>query len=492
MPARADLTGQTFGKWKVIEYVGNRKWRCQCSCEKHTIRDVNTQSLTKGTSLSCGCYQDRSVKEDLSGRQFGEWHVLRYVGDGKYLCRCSCENHTEKLVDRQNLILGKTKSCGCKRRELGKHTLLDRYRETSSVKVGIANNREEWQINTFENPELLKEYILNNWEYTPTYSDVANKLGVTRHSISRRIHEYGLENLIDINSLQSEEEKELLEFIESLGVKTIHGDRQQIAPYELDIYIPEKKIAIEFNGNYWHSDEKINKNYHQNKSLKCIANGIRLIHIFEYEWIPEDNKEKIKNFLKSAILGNEEIVYARNTYIKEVEYNQALEFINKYHLQGYAGASIKIGCFNKETKELIGMMTFGIPRFTSEYEYELVRLCYKNNTCIIGGAEKMLKYFIDRHKPKSILSYCDISKFDGKVYTRLGFEKDKERFITEPNYIWVDPNHNTVLPRYKTQKQKLIDQGLGKEDQTEVEIMKCLNYNKVYNSGNFKFVMVIG
>ena len=104
----------------------------------------------------------------------------------------------------------------------------------------------------------------------------------------------------------------------------------------------------------------------------------------------------------------------------------------------------------------------------------------------------MLKYFIDRHKPKSILSYCDISKFDGKVYTRLGFEKDKERFITEPNYIWVDPNHNTVLPRYKTQKQKLIDQGLGKEDQTEVEIMKCLNYNKVYNSGNFKFVMVIG
>lgn len=84
MGKRVDLTGQTFGKWKVLYYVGDRKWRCQCSCEKQTIKDVNTQSLQKGTSLSCGCYQDRSVKEYLSDRKFGEWQVLKYAGNGKY------------------------------------------------------------------------------------------------------------------------------------------------------------------------------------------------------------------------------------------------------------------------------------------------------------------------------------------------------------------------------------------------------------------------
>ena len=65
----------------------------------------------------------------------------------------------------------------------------------------------------------------------------------------------------------------------------IENDKTILDGKELDIYIPDKHLAIEFNSDYWHREEQIGKYYHQEKSLACREKGIRLIHIFEYEWI---------------------------------------------------------------------------------------------------------------------------------------------------------------------------------------------------------------
>lgn len=101
----------------------------------------------------------------------------------------------------------------------------------------------------------------------------------------------------------SEDEKESTDYIKSIyNNNIIIKDRTVIKPYELNIYIPEKRLAIEFNGNYWHSTEQKDYMYHQNKTIACAKQGIRLIHIFEYEWV--NNKYKIKAFLNNIMSDN--------------------------------------------------------------------------------------------------------------------------------------------------------------------------------------------
>lgn len=265
-------------------------------------------------------------------------------------------------------------------------------------------------------------------------------------------------------------------------IDAIHHDRKVLNGLELDIYIPNKSVAIEFNGSYWNSYPNKEKDYHQQKTLACAQKGIRLIHIFEYEWADKEIQEKLKQIIRSSISNNSNILYARNLSIYEPSIEEAKDFENKYHLQGYTSDSIRIGLKYNDT--LVGIMTFGKPRFNNNYEYELIRLCYINDTTIVGGAERMLKYFLNKYNPNNIITYVDISKFTGNSYLKLGF-KPTNNPITKPNYVWVD-SHNHKLSRYMTMKSKLVEHGLGTIEQTEDEIMINNNYFKVYDSGNIR------
>jgi hypothetical protein len=181
---------------------------------------------------------------------------------------------------------------------------------------------------------------------------------------------------------------------------------------------------------------------------------------------------------------NKEIVYARNTVVKSITSEEAQQFLEKYHLQGAINSEVNIGCLYRN--ELIGVMTFGKPRFNSNYEWELHRMCWKPDKIITGGLEKMFSYFKKTFNPQSIITYCDVAKFTGNSYYKMNFKLIQPNPITEPNYVWVLQRDNLILSRYQTMKQKLLDQGLGTKDQTENEIMESLNFLKVYDSGNIK------
>lgn len=480
-----DLSGNIYGHWKVIERdrYKDRYWICQCGyCGN--LKSVHESSLKSGKSTSCGCkHTNIKIREDLTGKLFNNWKVISYAGNSNWLCECQCEKHTQKEICTNYLINGKSKSCGCLRRQLQKQTLMNKYGETNSVKVWTP--REQWQIDTLENKDLLTKYILDTFGANkPTFRQLSAKLGVTRHTVSCKIHEYMLENLIDIDPLTSFEESELVEIIKELTDCDIETkNRKVISPYELDIYIPEKKLAIEFNGTYWHSDDKVDKTYHQNKTLACNKVGIHLIHIFEYEWRNSVTKEKILNYIKNILNNNNKIIYARKTEVCEISNFEATQFYNKYHFQNGINSLINIAL--KSNNEIIAAISLAAPRFNSNYEYEITRLCYNSDYNIVGGTERLFKYFIKTYNPQSIITYCDISKFTGNVYTRIGFKLD-DKPITEPNYVWVNAKENIILSRYQTQKHKLIEQGLGTEDDTEDEIMKDLKFCKVYNCGNLK------
>lgn len=529
-----NIRGKQFNEWTVIEYIEDSKWKCKCSCGSIGIvkeadlksgkskkckthpkinkvgkiyktlecieyippnTNNNTDALYKCKCIkcenvyyikarnvnekyirNCECQSKRDKLDDLTTMQFGYLTVEKYIGNKKYLCRCICNNTT--IVRRQHLINGDIKSCGCKSNELFKDTILNKYGETNISK--IHNPRSKEQIETVSSRDNLLKYILS-FDNKPNIQDICNGLGLNKTNMYVKIHEYNLEDYININYSQSNGEEQLAKYLATIVNIQTHV-KSVINPYELDIYIPEKKIAIEYNGLYWHSELYKDKYYHQNKTLACAKQGIRLIHIFENEWL--DNTNKVKDFLYNILNDKKDIIVARKTFIKEVEGEEYTDFLNRYHIKGSGGAAVKLGCYLDETHELLGVMSFGKPRFNTKYEYELIRLCWKYNTIIVGGTEKIFKYFVNKYQPQSIITYSDISKFTGNVYTKIGFKPVQPKTITEPNYVWSDGNN--IIPRYNTQKHKLLEQGIGTPDQTENEIMHNKGLFRVYDSGNIK------
>jgi hypothetical protein len=257
-----------------------------------------------------------------------------------------------------------------------------------------------------------------------------------------------------------------------------------IKPQELDIYIPEKKFAIEFDGLYWHSEEeKPDKNYHLNKTLACEKQGIQLIHIFENEWLTK--QDIVKSRLKNLLGIYDKTIYARKCQIKEVESNIIKEFQNENHIQGSVNSKVNLGLYYQD--ELISLITFGKCRFDKKHEWELLRFCNKLGYHIPGAASKLLKHFEINYQPKSLVSYADRRWSQGKVYEKLGF---KFSHASTPNY-WYWRNPELLESRIKYQKHKLksLLENFD-ESKTEVENMIENGYHRIFDCGNLVYEKV--
>jgi hypothetical protein len=280
--------------------------------------------------------------------------------------------------------------------------------------------------------------------------------------------------------IRSEAERELAEFVMSLEVgEVICGDGKLLSPKELDIVVPSKKIAIEYNGLYWHSDEVVSNSYHKFKTDEVEKLGYQLIQVFEDEWIYK--KEIVKSVISAKFGKFNRTMGARKCEVRELSYKDVEEFLNKNHLQGAVRCKVNLGLFYKD--ELLSIMTFSKPRFNKKFDWELVRFCSKCNVSVIGGAEKLLKFF-DENYGGSIMSYADRRYSNGALYDRLGFTFDG---FTNPNYFYVMKKQR--LNRMKFQKHKLANL-LDNFDssKSETENMREHGYNRVYDCGNRIYV----
>ena len=253
-------------------------------------------------------------------------------------------------------------------------------------------------------------------------------------------------------------------------------DKGKKGSMELDVFVQSKMTGIEFNGEYWHRDDS---KYHLKKTEHFEKKGIRVIHIFGYQW--ETQKELIKEKLK-AILGIEqERIYARKCIVKEISVKEKNEFLNKYHIQGEDKSKIKLGLFHNN--ELVAVMTFGSSRFNKNYDWELIR--YATSKHVIGGAGKLLSYF-RKHYPGSIITYADRCWSQGNMYDKLGFKLEG---ISKPSYFY--SNKSKIISRYQTQKHKLQKFLGDKYDsaKTEAENMKNAGFYQIYDCGSLVYVM---
>ena len=289
-------------------------------------------------------------------------------------------------------------------------------------------------------------------------------------------------------------ESELYDYITSLGVTNcIRNDRTALDGLELDLYIPDKLLAIEFNGSYWHNENRKGKYYHYDKFLMCLNKGIRLISIYEYDYIDEKKRNKILNIIKHAITRADSVIYARNCCVNKLDSSSANLFLEQYHIDGKSKqCSINYGLYYKNT--LLAVMSFGKLRLQNKMRnllnhYELVRYATLPDVEIVGGMTKLFSRFIKEYSPEYILCYSDNDYFNGDSYKNLGFSLSS-RGRNAIDYNWV--KKDTVLLRQQCMPCKLLKRfpdyaSMNINGSVEKYIMEDLGYNRVYRCGNSKW-----
>ena len=285
----------------------------------------------------------------------------------------------------------------------------------------------------------------------------------------------------------SDNEKEIVEYCKILTNTVIENERTILNGKELDIYMKENHIAIEYNGLKWHSEQfGKDKNYHLDKTEKCQEKGIRLIHIFEDEWL--EHKEIVKSKIKHILKKDNDLpkVYARKCIVKEIDKDTSREFFGKNHIQGFAPSTVYLGCFFNN--ELIGVMTFKKER-KEENNWELNRFATDITKQCVGIGGKLFQFFVKNYNPEYIKSFADrrwtLDK-DNNLYTKLGFELEK---ILKPDYHYVYGNKR--IHKFNFRKKNIIKLFKDKKftlDMTEKEMMSYLNIFRIWDCGLFKYL----
>jgi G:T-mismatch repair DNA endonuclease (very short patch repair protein) len=353
----------------------------------------------------------------------------------------------------------------------------NQYSETNEFKEKINKITEKKFFKLLEAEYSVMSY--KNEEFEILHHVCGNKFTTHKGMVYTRYRTNKIicTNCNPINMKNSSIELEVRDFLNKNNIQHLYNVRNVIGK-ELDIFSPEYNIAIEVNGIYWHSELYKPSKYHIEKTTACNSNKVQLIHIWEDDWI---NKNHI---VKSILLNRFKLIknkiYARNCDIELINSKEAKEFLNKNHIQGYSSSSIKLGL--KYKGELVSLMTFGWRYTNGKKEYELIRFCNKINTNVIGSASKLFKYFLKSNKEMDIISYADISIFNGNIYHQLGFKKVS---LSKPNYFWVVDNIRRH--RFNFTKSKLVKKGHD-SSKSEVEIMHSLGYYRIFSTGQEKWI----
>jgi hypothetical protein len=379
-----------------------------------------------------------------------------------------------------------------------KNTMLERYgsehhmrNKTVAERVGdgLKKNFEKVGLRTFlreNNLKLLEKYVGQRKKVgrKKPYRKYRVQCKKCKKKFRTSIRAEGFKKCpVCFPVIASIPEQELFEFVSSLGKNVIRNNRTIIPPLELDIVIPDIKLAIELNGLYWHSFQMgKDENYHLDKTIKTIEAGYFLMHIFEDEWI---NKRDIaESVIKSRFGIFDRRVFARNCEIRDVNLKDAKKFFEENHLQGYVGSSVRIGLYEKGKDELLSCLALGKSRFNAKYDWEITRFASKINISVVGGFSKLWSYFLKNHEG-NIITYSDRRLFDGGVYRNNGFT---ELEPSVPNYFYFKGNRER-WSRVKFQKHKL--ESLLEDfnsDLTEKENMEKNGYGWIYDCGNWVFI----
>ena len=393
------------GKEFILKSPDDNKTCCSKECTKK-LREL-TMIARHGVSYAQQSSAIRAKSEETSMKHFGVKHPAqsKVVKDKmKETCNERYGSDTPFTMEGfQNKV---------------KETCLNKYGVEFTSQIPGRN--EKIQKTNLErygckapigNPDIQKKFS----------DDMTRKFGVPYYVMTKECRNLQKQTISSINKA----------FGEMLAERNMSFSYEfSIDRYSYDICIPDKKILIEIDptpthnviNTPWSNHTSITDDYHLMKSNTAKAAGYKCIHVFDW-----DDWNKVINMMSEKTT-----IFARKCNIQEVDSKTCNMFEKMYHLQSSCNKQIiRYGLYYKG--ELIMIMTFGEPRYNIHYQYELLRLCTSNKYRVIGGASKLFHFFLKQHHPKSIISYCDISKFTGYVYTKIGMD---HKYDTSPNEIW--------------------------------------------------------
>ena len=434
--------------------------------KQHNLEKYNTEWFTQTEE-----YKEKSKKTNLE--KWGVEHLSK------------SNEHKQSIIDKNLDKWGVEHYYQTEEfKKKSKDTMLKKYgtdyKNSQEYKDYI--NSQEYKTKIFEIRK--KFYREKGFEYIGRENDNAlifcdkcnNEFSIHPTNLERR-KQSNVEVCTICNpiNLKSGQHTNIVNFLIEKNVELLTNTRSQIPPLELDIYIPDKKVALEYNGLYWHSEIYKDKKYHLNKLIKCNEVGIDLIQIWEDDWV--EKQDIVKSIILSRIGLITEKIGARKCKIQFVEdRNLVNNFFDNNHIQGKTNFKYAVGLFYNN--ELVSCMLFNKPK----REFELVRFANKINITVNGAASRLFKFFNDSYDIDEIISFADRATFNGNLYKELGFELV---YRTEPNWWWIVDGKRRH--RFTYNKQKLIKMG-GDPDKTEVQIMNEMGHQRIFGCGQDKYV----
>lgn len=460
----------------IKPFEGKKEYRDKCTviCDKHGEYEVIINTILKGNGKCKKC----AGKTVTEVNEFKNQFIERY-GD-----KLDC--NYDEYVNMSTEITFTCKECGCVFKRKPTSILHSSYKSICPNCSRQIQNIEKTKTTEQFIEDLNKIYGEDAFDTTGLQYIKSSDYVTLKCNKCGRIFRKEANSLLQGNGCPfhhlnvSIAEEEIRNYITSLGEEVIYNDRTILNNrYEIDIYVPSKKIAIEYDGLYWHNELNKTKDYHLSKTIECETNNIRLIHIFEDEWIDE-NKNKIwKSMLNSLLHKDTFRIFARKCKVLQVDMKTSKNFLEKNHLQGYCNSQFNYGLFYNN--ELVSLMTFGKTRHfigNSSHQYELLRFCNKLNTIVVGAASKLLKHFIKDLEPNNIVSYADRRWSNGNLYEKLGFKLYNK---SKPNYYYVIKNERKN--RFNFRKSMLMKKYNCPSNMSEHEFCLANKWYRIYDCG---------
>jgi len=274
-------------------------------------------------------------------------------------------------------------------------------------------------------------------------------------------------------------QSEIINFVKSLNFSPLVNDRSAISPLELDIYVPERRFAIEYNGLYWHSELNKSAIYHDNKTNKCLTSDVRLFHVFQDEW--GEKSDIVKSMIKHRLGIFDRVIGARKCTIHVLNNRQRIEFFEKNHIDDDSSAGMCLGLIHND--ELVAALSLR-KAFHKKYEdaLEVARFCTKTFTAVPGALSRLTshaKIYASSMGYKRLITYVDSRLGTGEAYKKAGFSLVSN---TKPRFWWTDMKYR--FNRFKFRADP-------KNNMTEAQVAGEAGVVKIWGCKNYVFELII-
>lgn len=313
-----------------------------------------------------------------------------------------------------------------------------------------------------------EDVIRTLFQQKKSVPEIAKVIDYQSDAVYKALRHFDL-NCSDLTeSGTSEAENIIASILSDSGYEFIQRDRALLGNLEIDFIIPELKLGIEFNGSYWHSTKFKDERYHQTKTNRVEDLRYRLIHLYEH-----DNAEKNIRFLRNILKRDVKAIGARDTELVDLSVDEAKDFHNLHHFDGFRGASVHRALIHQSEVVCCASLTH------RKNASELIR--FSSSKRVLGGLNKILK----NSEHTNLFSFANRSRTyrHHNIYTSTGWIEES---VTPPNYVYV--KYKQKLSRQQAMKHKLKDICENFDPSlTEKENMENHGWRRICDSGQIKY-----